>query len=500
MQKQLSLSFLVIALLIFSLQISVTAQKRSFEDLYEVELKNAGVIQDGTEINGYYFFNRTQEGKRKSRVFELQLVDHNLEPIGKTEFIGSDDMSVTSVAYNGQYLAVRLVDPRADETRLEILDSSGKTIQTVKLPYSLYDHPKYAASQTSMGLFPLYPVKNGFIAYSNQPSKKSMMSKTKYEIIFVPHAEAEDGWTKKSSEKSELFEAAGFLGADDELILNTIYQRKGLLSMDMTFDIVALNTKTGKQHFRYTSNKSRYPVWITEAIFKEDQILLSGTYYEKDGKTMKDRPIGLAVIRLDRNGDEIEEEYISYQKTLGKKLELDNKGRIKDAGNVYIHDVALTPSGELIAIGETYKVFNNDVTIKDGLMLSLTPELEFQSVEILEKDAHTASLGRGVSLAGPVLKGMAAKSLQWFDFEYLQKDGELITASFLNYERRKGEANGFSIYSYTFTEQAFNQNKIRLDSESDNAVIFPARNGYIMVMEYFAKEKRLDTRLERLKL
>ena len=478
-----------------------TAQKRSFGDLETVVMTSTGIIKSGDEVKGYYFLHHRKGDKRGEMEYVLQLVDQNLEPVGKKTFKGNNSLSVTSVAYNGDLLAVRLVDTEEEKSWVQLLDGEGKSVDRTTLSYTIYDHPQYAESMTSQGYFPLAAVPGGFMSYSTTTAKKSAMSKTGYEIRFIPNDPEGKSWKLSSNEDREEFEAAGFLAADENIVLSFVGRRDGLMSRAMYFDVLAVDLQTGKELFTYRASEMENTVWLTDATVSGDRILLGGQYFGPDDKMIKDRPQGLALIELDRSGKEKKESYLSYEQSLGKHFEMDSKGRVEGIGNLMLHGLHITPDGSVVAAMEGFTTFNKLVTIKDALLLYLDPTMKLQTVEHLEKDQRTVELPmKGAALAGPMVLGFAAKSIGAFDFSYMQPNEDVVTVSFLNFERRKGEKNGLSVYTCTLLDGAFTRDKIRLDSDSDRASVFPSKDGYVMVMEYFAKEKRLDARLERLRM
>jgi len=68
----------------------------------------------------------------------------------------------------------------------------------------------------------------------------------------------------------------------------------------------------------------------------------------------------------------------------------------------------------------------------------------------------------------------------------------------MNWNRRRGEKNGYNFGSVTHADGTQTTDEIKLDGSADRVRVYPAQEGNVLVIEYFGKEKRLDMRLEQL--
>ena len=121
--------------------------------------------------------------------------------------------------------------------------------------------------------------------------------------------------------------------------------------------LLGLDINTGKKTFEISTEAEDYKFYPmnTSAIAGSTDVLLLGTYYEPDGKVMKDASLGLAAWTINSAGKIVSKKYNSWGNEIGKYLSLDKKGRVADVGYIYFHKILQTSDGNFFAIGEGYK-------------------------------------------------------------------------------------------------------------------------------------------------
>src|SRR5690606_19389648 len=70
-----------------------------------------------------------------------------------------------------------------------------------------------------------------------------------------------------------------------------------------------------------------------------------------------------------------------------------------------------------------------------------------------------------------------------FDYQYTQKnnDSSVLTVGYINFERRKGEKNGYVFGAITYTDGKYSTDKIDLLSDATSVHVLPAKPGYVMI-------------------
>jgi hypothetical protein len=89
-----------------------------------------------------------------------------------------------------------------------------------------------------------------------------------------------------------------------------------------------------------------------------------------------------------------------------------------------------------------------------------------------------------------------------FDYAFTQqnKDNSLFSIAYLDYEDRKGEKDGWNFGTLNYLDNEWVSDKIKMTSSSRDFDVLPGKPGYVMVFEYFRKQKKIDMRLEKLNL
>lgn len=94
---------------------------------------------------------------------------------------------------------------------------------------------------------------------------------------------------------------------------------------------------------------------------------------------------------------------------------------------------------------------------------------------------------------------LMAKAWGVFDYEFTQTDNNhsRFSIGYSDYEKTD-EYKGNTFNAITYSDGKITRDKINLKSKSSWMRILPGKPGFVMVMEYFKKEKRMDLRLEKI--
>jgi hypothetical protein len=103
--------------------ISAQAQEKKIQDIVEVQLRNAGSIINNEIVVGHYLFYKTDRINRKTYNYELQILDQNLNEVGKHTVESSKHLFLMDAVYNGNSLMLKLYDYKNDKVMLQQLDN-----------------------------------------------------------------------------------------------------------------------------------------------------------------------------------------------------------------------------------------------------------------------------------------------------------------------------------------------------------------------------------------
>ena len=495
-------------------------QKKSIEDIFNVNLRNFGPVKDADAVSGYFFFYETEGGKKSERKYVLSLLDQNLEQVGKKSFTGDKYLELQEGAYNGNALALKFSNSKEEEFTIRLLDKAGERIGSKKLPFGTFDSPRYKASGASaagLGDQTLFAIPGkGFVNYSVD-TRKGAMSPTYYTIHFIPEDNGrEKAWSLQSPEDNGEWEQASFLAASDDVLVSTVVKRSKLMSKDLEYFVLGTDLATGKKLFEKPIEDSKYAIMVANAWMQDGAVRYFGQYFDKDAKTAKENSLGLCTFTMSLDGEISNRRYVSWAKDVSQLLPANDKGKIEDVGYLFFHDFIPTPSGSVFGVAESYrkttdalgvagKVLNmgggggstSKIVVEDLYVFEFSPEFELKDVTRIEKSKHDVYLPAGAAYMSPQVLSLIVLYFNGYDYVFTQKKDDLFSVGYTDFEMRKGEKNGLVYGAVNYLDGELSSDKIDLATDAEELRVLPAKTGYIAVWEYYQKEKKMDIRLER---
>lgn len=507
----------VIALIFFANMTAIQAQDKTFDDVLSMNLKNFGEIMQDEEVTGYFFFYESGKASRKERKYVLELLDQNLEPIGQKNFTGTKYLELREGTYNGGVLALRFADSKEKEMTIKLINAAGERVGGKTYEYSVYDEPAVEegyGAMTGMGNKRLFSIPGRGFAYYSVIPRKGRMSQTDYNIKFISQTKGERGWTAKSRSSSENYEAAAFIAANEDVLVSTLIKRKGAMSKDLEYFIMATDVNTGDKLFEHSLEDRQFAVSVTNAYMEGEDIHFFGEYYAKDEKTAKAKSLGICTFTCNKAGEFSERQYIGWNKEISRFLPVSERGKVKDIGYMFFHNFIPTPDGKIIGIAENYRkdisagglAFQAlggrgasafKIVVENFYIFTFSSDFKLEGVDVIEKNKTNQFLPEGAGLYGVKILGLLTRSAGGFDYKFSQKDEEGFSVSYLNFEKRKGEKNGYIYGSINHYDNKFTVEKLKIDTDASQFYIRRAKTGYILIIEYYYKEKQLITRLEK---
>lgn len=514
MKLSRSFSFFQFATLLFlSFSVVSFAQQKSFYTEDVQVLVQSGPIVNFDQIDGYFFLYRTNKKKGLlNRYYELQLVDHNLEPIGSRTLLGQIDLTITSIAYNGSLLAVELIDntdkiyrgsrKQYENYRIEIYNGQGNEIRRENLQYITFDTNAKYYQPKDIQQKRLIATPQGFINYSTTLIERTA-TKTRSKIMFVPNDPGQETWTYFTESNKETPILAAFLGKNDHTLVSLEYRLSLTIpGKVLDFGVFGLDLKSGKEVFYLDSEHiTQYPIRFRKAAVEDDRIILFGEYFERDSDYSYDYPKGLARIDLTSKGEILDQKYVPYEAFLKEPLEVDASLEFK---TISLHDYIIN-NDQLVLPMEVYHIGKTNAMKKhrftrNTCMLVLSKDLEFLQLDKINREESLTFIGiftkhLPLSKLSTLFRDDENDQVR-YRFSRSYEDGLLSVFDLL----KKDSDEKAKIKTYVLNRAGSMQEEMDLDPKSNHFTVHPARNDYILVMEYYGEEKRMDTRLERIRI
>jgi hypothetical protein len=510
---------LLIVTLALSCVLCVQAQKLSIDNVYKVSLRNSDAIKEGTEVKGYYFFYVSDKLDRKTNEYTLRITDNNLTKLKEIKFVDSKDVYMLESSFNGTDLIFLIFNEDARTFEYQVYGADGKKKFVYNRELSKkekrYLEQTYLAmkdeEQTYKGLYPIEG--RGFI--SNMPSRED--KDYTFQVDYFS-SEKRKQWTYVPTEGAKRF-IGDYLGTYSGVVYFEVLKFTSMMDAKPDSYLLGLDLETGKQLFEKPTDNPKYKFYpASMSILNSGKAVVFGEYFDPNANIMKDKSLGFAFVGVDEKGAVLSEKYCSWGLDLGKYLDVNSKGRIGDFGYMYVHNIVQTADGNVFAIGEGYKKVASalgiaskllsgnsgisaiKIKVTDMILIKFDKDFNVKDAKIYDKNSNNVELQSGMEfVSGPLLGKLVKYTYGEFDYSYTQtnKDFSSFTVCYGDYVRGK-DYKGSTFNSISYNEGKITTDKINTKSEASRSAVLPGKQGQVLILEYYRKDKRLDAHFEKL--
>jgi hypothetical protein len=513
MRKQLlTILSLLMATAILNAQTAV-------ENVYKINLRNAGAIKEGTEVKGYYYFYASDKVDKKNYQWTLSINDENSKPLKSVQFVDSKDVTILESSFNGSDLIFLVYNEDEKLLDYQVYGADGKkkynyTRELTKKEKKYLAASYFAVDDDENTFKGLYPIEGkGFI--SNMPSRED--KDYTFQIDFFS-TEKKKQWTYIPTMSGKKF-VADYLGTYNGVVYVEMLKFNSMMDANPESFIIGLNLETGKQVFEKSTDQSKYKFYpASMSVLDNGKAYVYGEYFEPNANIAKDKSVGFAFWGIDEKGAIPSEKYCSWSVDIGKYISVSSKGKIEDFGYMYLHNMIQTSDGSIYAVGEGYKKVASalgimskvvsqgggisavKIKVTDMVMIKFDNEFKVKEVKIYEKNSNSVELPNGMEfVSGPLLGKMIKYNYGEFDYSYTQqnKDKSSFTVAYSDYVRGK-DYKGGTFNSISFNEGKVTQDHINTKTGATRSIILPSKQGQVLVLDYFKKDKKLVPHFEKL--
>ena len=518
MKKQL-LQWISLSIILLIGMAAKAQQKLSIEGVKTIYVRNTGQILDKEELKGYFTFYVSDKIDRHTNEYTIQITDNNLNKVKDIKFEDDKNIQVLESSYNGNTIMFLFYNEkeRTLEYRAYGFDGKVKTTYTKELTRrsSMLLETTYHQGTDEGQNQALFSV--GDVGYTTVfPVKEGRYFS--YEVNFF-YTSQNKHWTYEAAEEQDdKYASAQYLGATDSLVVFEVLKRKGTFSTTIHSALLGLNIFTGKKEFELSTEFDDYnfhPMNISSIKGKAD-FMVMGTYGDVKDKAVGGKTLGLAVYMMNSKGTITSKKYNSWENDFSKYLPTNSKGRIEKIGYLFFHRIIQTEDGKIFAIGEGYKKVADGVGIAmtilnrgrgnvtmmqttDMLILQFDEKFDLKGVSTYEKHGNNIRLPYGTDFVSPHMLALMIKAYNGFDFDYTQTDNNhtRYTVGFDDFEK-SDDYKGVTFRTITYADGKMTTDKINLSTKAKWLHVYPAKLGFVMIMEYYRKEKRLELHLEKI--
>ena len=501
--------------LVFSL---FAGAQNTIENVQKVHRSNFSAIKEGTDVKGYYFFYVSDKIDKKTNEYTLRIMDNNLKVLKDVKFQDSKNVAILESSFNGTDLVFLFYDEDAKTLEYQIYGADGKkkfayTRQLTKKEKKYLEQTYLSVNDDENTYKGLYPVDRlGFI--SNMPSRED--KDYTFQIDFFS-TEKQKQWSYTPTEGAKKFEG-DYLGTFNGVVYLEVLKFGSRMDQNPESSIIGLSMETGKQIFEKPSD-GKYRIYpATLSVINNGRAYIYGEYFNPNANIAKDKSLGFAFWGIDEKGNILTEKYCSWDLELGKYLNVSSKGKIEDFGFMYVHNILQTADGSIFAIGEGYKkvasalgiaskllVRNSGLStmklkITDMILLKFDKDFNVKDAKIYDKNSNNIELSTGYEFVSTPYIGKLIKYYYGgFDYSYTQtnKDISSFSVCYSDYVRDK-DYKGSTFNSISYNEGKVTTDKINTKSDATWSIVLPAKQGQVLIVDFFRKAKRVDPHFEKL--
>lgn len=501
-----------VLLLLLALSLGAWGQSKSFTGISNYESGSIGPIIKSQEIVGYYSFQLLDEINSKTNSYLLSILDANLNEIASEKLNLEKGFLLKEGAFNGNNIMLTFLNQEKKKHILKRYDLKGKEIKSNDIIFYI-DTKSRGKGEQALNTRSVYEKENsvtisvknkGFIHYSR-------VSQQKYSVDFLAN-DVEQSWRFISTNPSNINLTASYLFNVKDLIVSSVSMRENIKNGVADAAIIAHEISSGKMKFEVPLGGDKYSIRVLNGYFdhQKDHIIVLGMYYEKGSDVTQDNGQGLCHIVLDKTGKLISNKYCSWAEEVSKHSEIDEKGKVKKKGYLYFHNFIKTEDGKIFAIAEQYrkaftKLVDSNIRtlalqVNNLFVFEFNDDFKLQKIQKIFKNPNTEMLING-NVAYTNIHNIAKDYRYLFDYRYSHFDHKNEVNSFcyldrrLRKEHKKGEKHQFIIMNYI--DGAFSEDKIQLTGHYKHTNVYPAKPGYILIVEYISEKKKVEIHLER---
>ncbi len=493
----------LILAVIMSSSMATMAQNRIKENVKTVKIRDSGAIIQNGIVKGYFNFLDLEKKDRKNNNYELSITDENLREIGSVTITRPNTYLVVDAVFNGESFGFLFYDISTKSVELISYDKNlkegGKITIELENKYAAAAYMYLAKGHDPMQAFLKAVPGKGFVYYGIKEDTKS-----DFEIVFFDNS-MKKVWSSFGPKDQFDFENATEAFQNEQFVGSLIVKRTGLFDLNPDFDLQMQSAVDGSVLFRIPLATAKYKLSLADIFFDKvkQQFIIFGEHYNLSDNSLKDDSQGFISITIDMKGKILLEKTSSWE-DIAAKIESKYKEKFEKT-SILFHDFIRTSDGQVFAIGEQYKrggtPIAQKVNIFNMVIFQFDSNFAISKVHFFEKEKGRFDAPQGLLITSSKILSYVAKSLGGFDYIFTQtsKDNQTFVVNYINYDREKGQKGKNQLGSIIYTpEKTFAVDKIDLARKSTTYFIYQAKPGYVMVSEYDEKQKKIDSRLEKI--
>ncbi len=501
------------------------AQSLEYSGVKRVYGRSTGEIYDNDQLKGYYTFYMVEKADKKNTIYQVDIADNNLTKTGSFEVVREKNSILLEMTFNGEYFLFTFFTKKKIE--YVVYDVQGKELGskwTEKL--SMFEKARVQSMISN-------PEEESISSYSNGKEGFIHINTVKNDnqgyVVEALDNTAKVSWTYGSKKTSKLHEFADVLTVSDDYIAILVGRKKSMMTNKVDFSLIVLNAKTGDEMFEDDLTDKTIQLSLLNCFFDKDRnaVVLVGETYKTEDTPMKDQSTGLFVEELNFDGTQKSMSKYLWTKELAKAKKAGMSPEQKESeekSSLYIHRAFRTKDGVLNLVAEQYrkqvsalgvasKVLAGgqgsgasafEIAVMNMVVIQFNADMTVKNYDIIEKQKTRVVLPSGYGIYPPALLAAYIKNTGGFDYAATSQDraADKYSVVFTDANRKSDDSKEKSdrmIGAINFKGSEYTATRTPINSDASVCKIRPGKPGYVSVVEYFRKAKKLSYRLESVK-
>ncbi len=495
------------------------SQTQTLDGFSSISSRGITPIINNNEVKGYSLFYKGDKADRKNSNYGLSIFDENLKKVKEINLVKpKDDYILVNNVFNDTALGFMFYNFKDKTFEIEtyandltkmgskIITDVTKRDHTTMLESLKYIQEGTAGFNTSINI--LAVPKKGFV-------KNSANGWGKGWALEMFDNTVQSKWKIESGDSKD-HETIIPMEASERYLLVSLFKRSNAFSTKMESFLLLIDVNTGKRLFELPVEGNNGEVLSITGMAIDDQnseIITVGDYYAKGTKPGVGRSLGFYTKRFSTDGKEKSKKFYSWESDVKKAA---RNTVIDDSFNNFTHKIVRMDNGKTYIVVEQFKRNLNALgvasmvltrsasssvlkgVVGNMLLFVVNPDLSLDEVLQFNKDKSTVGLLPGSELYGPGITGYFMKAFGDFDYQFFANSSnkKSFNAVYVNYDKEKGEKAKKVIGNILLGEkQMVTFDQIDMASNASSAFLYPAKPGYIMMVDYLKKQKQLGMKL-----
>lgn len=508
------------------LPVTMFSQTAEITGVKNVSISSSNSISTKYDTKGYYMFYKLEKADKGFVNYKLEIFNDNLAATHSVVLKKPKNSYLLEGKFNGTHFCFSYMNYKLKTLEYDVYDLEGKktgsyTIKDIDKNYfyTIYTQIQAEDSYYSGGV--LEVPNKGFVLMYAKDAKGLKIS-----VDMIDNT-GKKKWTVKSGNADKAYENANLLFADEENVFLTVDSKPSAMSKEFNSELLYINVTSGKVVSKTDFSNKTHFFWPFGVDFDETnkEYLVYGEYYgKKNGKLNLKAKEGFFVTQLSKDGKLSDSKTISWQKDFKSKISVSDKGKMEDGVGIFVHKILRLKNGKYYVVAEQFNktasgagiasavlsggnrsgVSTSQVTILNMIVITLTNDFKVEDVNIIEKKKSRVLLPPGAGYVNENALGLYVKTYGGFDYNYtsVNRTNDNFNIVYVNYDKSQKESKGDSKY-YTGiigldASEKVTETKLNLKTKPTFFNVMRSKAGYIILFEYFKKQKKATFRMEKL--